>query len=248
MKHAILVRFMFVFSMIGLLTSASIAGGTPAESTEGRLEDQGLRSVQGRPIEVYVIDGGTPTVLVLAGVHGDEPEGVELARDLVTDLVKHSRDLQCRVVVAPAVNPDGLDRRTRWNANSIDVNRNFPTADFGGSTGRYYGGSAPGSEPETRAVMHLFDEYEPALILAFHAPLGCINYDGPASAFAEQMSVKNGFPVRPALGYATPGSMGTYYGKERRVPVVTLELRPGEPQWNRHGSALWSALQIVSAK
>ncbi len=44
---------------------------------------------------------------------------------------------------------------------------------------------------------------------------------------AERMSAVCGLPVKDDIGYPCPGSMGTYYGWERELPVITLELPRG---------------------
>jgi hypothetical protein len=38
------------------------------------------------------------------------------------------------------------------------------------------------------------------------------------------MSEASGLPVKEHIGYETPGSLGSYLGKERGVPTITLEL------------------------
>ena len=53
-----------------------------------------------------------------------------------------------------------------------------------------------------------------------------LNFDGPARPVAEAMAKTSGYPVVEDIGYPTPGSFGTYAGKIRQIPVVTLELPP----------------------
>jgi murein peptide amidase A len=217
---------------------------------DGKKSDAGApsrpcTSVDGRPINFYVFGHGPRTVLVLAGMHGDEPASVTLARALIQHLQAVPESvIRQRVVVIPEVNPDGLVAHTRRNAHQIDVNRNFPTRDFdsGAHLGRYNGGRTAGSEPETQAIMYVTEYYQPALIISLHAPLGCINYDGPAGNIARRMARLDHFPVVGQLPNPSPGSLGTYYGKERGLPVITLELTPGQQQWAQHGSAILDAV------
>ncbi len=183
------------------------------------------KSVQGRPIESWICGTDRPSVLVLAGTHGDEPKSVDLARRLLAVLAGRSRS----VVVVPVVNPDGYVVRRRKNANGVDINRNFPTSDWVESPmrSRHHGGSRPASEPETRAIIALIDRLRPVRILTLHSISHgrfCNNYDGPAREPAGRMSHYNGYPVRASIGYATPGSFGTWAGGELGLAVVTLEL------------------------
>lgn len=134
-----------------------------------------------------------------------------------------------RIVIVPVVNPDGLERRTRRNANKIDLNRNYPTKNFevGNRRSRMFGGRRPASEPETRAIIRLIDRETPKEIITIHSidrNRFCNNYDGPARKLAEKMSRQNGYPAVASIGYPTPGSFGTWAGIQRRIPTVTLEL------------------------
>jgi protein MpaA len=188
-------------------------------------------SVQGRPILAHVRGGAsTPTVLALGGVHGDEPKSVTVARRLIEllDADPHTAS-GARWVVIPVVNPDGYARRRRRNARQVDINRNFPTETWKESAkrSRMFGGTAPASEPETRAVIEATLRYRPARIVSIHSidqSRHCNNYDGPGRAVARLMARFNGYPVVPSMGYPTPGSLGTWAGVERDIPTITLEL------------------------
>ncbi len=131
----------------------------------------------------------------------------------------------------PCLNPDGLQNNTRTNANGVDLNRNFPTKNWGEDTSAagdnpddYYGGKSPASEIETQFVIDIIEKYQPKLILTLHAPYKIVNYDGPAKEVAQKISDIIGYPVEESIGYPTPGSFGTYCGVERNIPTITLEL------------------------
>lgn len=131
----------------------------------------------------------------------------------------------------PCLNPDGLQNNTRVNANGVDLNRNFPTKNFGqdGSEAgenpeNYFGGKTPVSEIETRFVIDIIEKYKPRMVLTLHAPYKIVNYDGPAQNIAQKISDIINYPVEASIGYPTPGSFGTYCGVERNIPTITLEL------------------------
>jgi len=123
-----------------------------------------------------------------------------------------------------------LHKNTRGNANGVDLNRNFPTENWEKNTvgDRFYSGESAASEQETQFVMDIISEYNPARILTIHSPYKVINYDGPAENIAAEMSRLNGYQVSSDIGYATPGSFGTYSGIERNIPSITLELPENE--------------------
>ena len=153
------------------------------------------------------------------------------------------------VGVIPLANPDGVALRTRTNANGVDCNRNFPATNSRTTRpGRNHAGPSPASEPETRAVMRAVETLRPTRVVSIHSPLRCNNYDGPpaALAVAQLMSRHNGYPVEASIGYATPGSFGTWAGVDRGIPVVTLELpphTPGERAWTENRDALLAVIQ-----
>ena len=66
------------------------------------------------------------------------------------------------------------------------------------------------------------------LRLEVHAPFACVNYDGPAAEWAEAIAASCGWPARADIGYPTPGSLGSWLGLDRGLPVITLELPAGD--------------------
>jgi protein MpaA len=206
------------------------------------------RSVEGRAIVLHEQGTGDSSVLVLGSMHGDEEAGGGVVVRLAEAMAGGMRDtLHRRLVFVPVVNPDGVQRGTRWNARGVDINRNFPTANWenGNRKGIARHGTEPASEPETRLVMALIERYRPCLIITLHAALHVVNYDGPGKAVAERIGALNGYPVSGSIGYPTPGSLGTYAGVERQIPIITLELpRVGaEEGWEQNREALLQVLR-----
>jgi len=76
--------------------------------------------------------------------------------------------------VVDTVNPDGVAHRTRGNARSVDLNRNFPRRWRRSSRGPYYSGSRAGSERESRIVMRWIERIRPAVTVWYHQPWGMV--------------------------------------------------------------------------
>ncbi len=174
------------------------------------------------------------TVLIIGVVHGDEPQGKFLIENYLNTphpdpLPQGAREQNFnRLLFIPCLNPDGLENNTRSNSNGVDINRNFPTKNWGGGdceiNSNFYGGQSPASEIETKFILEIMEEYSPDLILTLHSPYRVVNYDGPAKETAEKIGQIMGYPVSSDIGYSTPGSFGTYAGVERNIPIITLEL------------------------
>jgi len=199
-------------------------------------------SVEGRPIVARSLGDGDDVVLVVASIHGSEPAGTPLVERLDSWLADSDERLDGRrVVIVPIANPDGFARRERFNANGVDLNRNFPADN---RTPRKTHGDAPLSEPESVALMRALQTYDPLRVVSIHQPLECVDYDGPARELAEAMAaaIDARLPVRKLGG--RPGSMGSYVGVTLARPIVTLELKRGDEQrsaddlWADYGAAL----------
>ncbi len=185
-------------------------------------------SSEGRPLFAGPLGAGPGRpLLVVAGVHGNEPSSVEAVIELAATL--RARPPTARAVwLLPALNPDGLFAGRKNSARDVDLNRNFPARNFSAEhKPGYFPGPGPLSEPETRVLAGLLARLEWAGVVAVHAPLACINYDGPAAGWAGAMAAASGWPVQADIGYPTPGSLGSWLGRDRGLAIVTLELPAG---------------------
>jgi protein MpaA len=190
--------------------------------TEPRVFEE--TSAGGRRLCWWSFGSGAPVTLVLGGQHGYEVTPAEFAYRLIQHLEEDPSGVSVgTIVVAPLVDPDGLVSRRRGNDHGVDLNRNYPARNWHRAGRRH--GYLPVCEPETRFVLHLMATYNPACIISVHAPLGCVNFDGPARTLAKQMSAACGLPARGSIGYPTPGSLGSYAGADLGIPTITLELR-----------------------
>lgn len=203
-------------------------------------------SVQGRPIECLQFGHSGPTILVLGAIHGNEPASQVLAEALKDYLLRY-RYLYSRrrILLIPAANPDGLAAGTRDNARQIDLNRNFP-ADNRLNNERY--GREPLSEPESKALYNLIETEKPVRILSIHQPYGCIDYDGPGKDLAQRMALWCPLPVE-RIG-ALPGSLGSWAGETKGIPIITLEMKAEDTLltkqelWDKYGKAVLDFLTV----
>ncbi len=180
------------------------------------------------PIPGYRFGSTGPRVLILGGVHGDEPEGVEAAYGLLRRWSKsYAFRLQTRVL--PAFNLDGVIRNQRTNAHGVDLNRNMATNDWSRefTNPRYNPGPSANSEPETQALIHLIENFKPSLLISLHSWHPMLNVNGNCIPEAQAIAQITGYEIKESIGYPTPGCLGTYCGLERDIPVLTYEIERG---------------------
>lgn len=178
------------------------------------------KSVRDRPIVAWHLgETRRPKVVLIAGMHGNEPAPTAILRTLRDGKSVHGIDLW----VVPAYNPDGLARGTRRNARGVDLNRNFPYR-WAPLTGSYYSGPRPSSEPETRAMMRFLDRVKPAYILSFHQPLNGVDTAVERPRFARKVARILGLPTTTLdCGGVCHGTMTGWYNHRHRGFALTVE-------------------------
>ena len=208
----------------GVLRQSSPAGHRSSRASK-RQTVIGKTSLNS-PIIALRFGRGKQYVIILGGMHGDEPSSARVAEAFAASLERDPPPAGLSVVVIPEVNPDGLKAGTRSNSLGVDINRNFPSKTWrpGVQESRYYPGPKPLSERETHATVKLIKKWRPVLLISIHAPLRCINWDGPAEDVSSAMAHAIGFSLCRDIGYETPGSLGSYAGNDLDIPTVTLEL------------------------
>jgi protein MpaA len=199
------------------------------------LQNMRARSFRGRTLwgKDVPADDAQLRVMVVGGIHGDEMSSVSLVFHWLALAQSPPADMPVPITwrFIPSLNPDGLFALPpkRVNANGVDLNRNFPTPNWGRDARKYWEvrtrkdprrwpGSKPLSEPESQFLHQQMDHYKPHLIVSVHAPYGVLDFDGPAVP-----------PSRLGRLYLDqvgifPGSLGNFGGVHKGVPVVTIEL------------------------
>lgn len=163
-------------------------------------------------------------VLIIGGVHGDEPEGVVGARGLL-DVFRQNYTLDLNITLIPEFNPEGVLLNTRGNSNKVDLNRNLPTKDWSpiAASERYNPGPMALSEKENQALVSWLQNNKTDLIISLHSWKPMLNTNGDIPE-AHVISQLTGYTIEPDIGYPTPGSLGTYAGFEKKIPTLTYEI------------------------
>lgn len=199
------------------------------------LTTNGGQSTEGRPLafkEYPPLGSRQPLgkVLLMGGIHGDEYSATSIMFKWMDKLNQYHSGLFHWTVI-PSLNPDGLlkSKAQRQNANGVDLNRNFPSANWDELALKYwrertyenprrYPGPKPTSELETQWFTEQIKHFQPDVIIAVHAPHRLVDFDGSISAPKRLGSLQ----LRLLGTY--PGSLGNYAGVDLNIPVVTVEL------------------------
>lgn len=186
------------------------------------------KSAQDIPILGYRFGQSPRRILVLGGVHGNEPEGVHCSLGLIQHMHQgYSLNLETHIV--PMFNMDGVLKQERRNSRGVDLNRNLPTKDWSAVVAeeKYHPGLSANSEPENQALVRWIDEFKPRYILSLHSWKPCININGRCQPEAELLHKLTQYEIKEDIGYPTPGCLGTYCGLERDIPTITYEIERG---------------------
>jgi predicted deacylase len=168
-----------------------------AAPTPTSTEKQIGGSVQGRSIKVYTIGNGETDILFVGGIHGGyEWNSILLAYEMI-DYLKDNSDIvpdNVTIHIVPNLNPDGLFAATeledrfaandipnnsmhtsgtgRFNANDVDLNRNFdckwaPKSSWRGEI--VSAGTSAFSEPEAEALRNYVTMVTPEAVVFWHS-------------------------------------------------------------------------------
>ena len=204
------------------------------------------------------VDETEPKVLFVANMHGDEVVGREMMLRLIseltsqygtnseiTDMIDHSQ-----IFIIPSMNPDGFELHQRFNAEGVDLNRDFP--DFTSDPTN----SPSGRAPETRAIMNLFKKHFFVVSANFHGGEVCFNLpwdtkanDSPLEKFGDDSLIaswgRSYADINPTMKRRSGGSFdrGVTYGYE------WYEVDGGLQDWSIHyNESIHGTVELSYAK
>lgn len=206
------------------------------------------KSTERRPIESIVLGKGPRHVAVLASLHGGELQSVALVDELARCLRQNPDYLrQATVLLVKTPNPDGSFARSAYNARGVDLNHNFPSANWAVREDRRSGAQAS-SEVETKALVRLLSDFKPGLLVHVKESRSgaFVNFEGSAQTQAEQIAGLISCQVMQGRGERTTGSIENYALTRLSCPSLTLLLpheASDEAAWNVNRDALVSLVQ-----
>ncbi len=164
-------------------------------------------SESGRVIRAIIISDnpsvleGEPSVRIAGGIHGNELAGIEVPIRFIEYLTSnYESDSTVKdlvngryICIIPLLNPDGRVANTRYNKNSVDLNRNFNDAGNHWEAGSHHGSEAF-SESETRALRDFSIPKHFTVSISYHT--GAVLVNTPFDFGSEAEGV---YPVQNVL-------------------------------------------------
>jgi predicted deacylase len=200
-------------------------------------------STQGRPLHSYTFGKGDHERMIIAGIHGgDEWNTVTLANQLIKYVDQHPEVVpdDTTLYVLPNLNPDGEARAHnkygRVNDNGVDLNRNFPVnwqKDWDRS-GCWHslltsGGTEPGSEVETQALISFVDAHNIEALISYHSAAlgvfpGGLPWEEDSIRLAKSIAEVSSYPFPPIDTGCTYSGTLADYAVSKGIAAVDLEL------------------------
>lgn len=189
-------------------------------------------SAAGRLLQATRLGRGERTLVLVAALHGDEANTQALLNELTSHYQVNLPADDFSLYVIPILNPDGGMLNERLNANGVDLNRNWDTANWQADTQGPYGrvigggGTASFSEPETAALAAFLLDLQaaspyPVTIIFYHA------FFMPDGSLLPSFTLADGAispePTAVALGQAYAITINAYYANKWEVYEVTGE-------------------------
>ncbi|HEY4523770.1 MAG TPA: M14 family metallopeptidase [Candidatus Paceibacterota bacterium] len=253
------------------------ASGTPVVA-ENKSETVIGKSVQGRDITAYHFGTGDTKVLFVGGIHGGYEWNTTLVAYEMMDYLKANLiaiPKNVQVTVIPVLNPDGLNKvlgtagrfstadvtasqavqvSGRYNANMVDLNRNFD-CDWQ-TTGKWQsktvsGGSVAFSEPESLAIKNYVEAENPAAVVVFFSAAGGIfSSSCNGGVLPETSTITNlyakaaGYPAYKSFDfYETTGDMTNWLAKIN-IPAISVILTTHtDTEWSKNQAGIMAIIQ-----
>lgn len=231
-------------------------------------------SVEGRVIETYTYGTGSTTLLFVGGVHGgyewnstllayDFIDALEIGTFLVPD--------HLRFVIIPTLNPDGLFEvigtsgrfvaseiptndahttgRGRFNANEVDLNRNFDCKWQPESTWRskvVSAGTGAFSEPEAQTLKRVVESEDPSAVVFWHSQANTVYAsECEEGVLPQTLAIMNAYAN--AANYNSVASFDAYpisgdaegWLASIGIPAITVELETRtSSEWQRNQAGI----------
>lgn len=170
-----------------------------------------------------------PTLLVVAGIHGDEPSGPRAARALIA----RGPSLRGRLLVVPEAFPEAVAAQDRSLPGAVDMNRAFP------------GGRSDRASERALSLFRQIRRLRPDLVLDLHesdgtwtegrGPVLVVPANTRAASLCLAMLETPGMEEFSFTGGPPKGSLSAEAARVLDIPVLVVEIPDDLPLERRVG-------------
>jgi murein tripeptide amidase MpaA len=238
--------------------------------------------VEGRDIVAYNFGTGTTKLLFVGGIHGGYEWNTALVAFQLVNYLKQNPDAvpsNLKVTVIPVLNPDGLSKTVgtstgnfsasdvpssqdkqvagRFNANKVDLNRNFD-CDWQ-ATGKWQnknvsGGTSAFSEPESQSVKNYVETNKPSAVLVWYSSAGgvyassCHNgVSAETNTLTKKYADASGYPAFQDFNfYEITGDMVNWLAKKNIPAISVLLTNHTDTEWTKNQKGIKALLDYYA--
>ena len=259
-------------------TKEETTATTEVEPAKDKSETIIGKSVQGNEIKAFHFGNGTKEVLFIGGIHGGYSWNTALVGFEAIDWFKKNNSVipkDVKVTVIPILNPDGLKKVTgttdrftasqvnqsstiqtegRFNANNVDLNRNF-ACDWQ-ATGMWQdkevsGGKSTFSEPEAQAIKDYVTKNEPVAIVTWYSAEGSVYASNckkgilPETQTLTDLYAKaSGYKSEKNFDhYAITGDMVNWFASQNIPAISVLLTTHDQTEWSKNQAGIEAILK-----
>jgi len=237
------------------------------------------KSVEGRDITAYHYGTGETELLFVGGIHGGYSWNTSLvAYEMIDYLEKNPNVISqnVKVTVVPTVNPDGLYEVTgkdgkfsasdvsgsqntsaRFNANDVDLNRNFDCNWQSVSKWQskdVSGGSSAFSEPESAAIKNYVEGVNPDAVVVWYSSAGgvfsssCNNGVLPETAsITNVFADASGYKAYEEFdAYEITGDMVNWLASKGIPGISVLLTNHSSTEWSKNKAGIEALINYYS--
>jgi len=236
------------------------------------------KSVNGKDITAYNYGTGDTEILFVGGIHGGYEWNTVLLAYEAMDYLEANPDVipdNIKVTIIPVLNPDGLSKvvgtsgrfdltdvsasqatvvEGRFNANKVDLNRNFD-CDWK-TTGTWQnktvsGGNKVFSEPESQAMKNYIDTKSPQAVVVWYSAAGGVyssschnNISTETKTLTNTYAKASGYTSHEEFNsYAITGDMVNWLAKENIPAISVLLTTHDSTEWVKNQAGIEALLK-----
>lgn len=233
------------------------------------------KSINGRDIAAYHFGNGPKEILFVGGTHGGYAWNTALLAYQLIDRLRNNPDdipVNGKITVIPVLNPDGLAKVVdtageftaadvlasadisvaRFNANNVDLNRNFDCnwqAKAVWQSKTVSAGTAAFSEPESAAIRDYAQNHQLAAVVAWYTSGGgvysasCGNgVSSETQTLTDLYANASGYAAHSNFeSYQVSGDMTDWFAKNNVAAIGVLLTASDSTEWSKN----WAGCQAV---